>query len=102
MQDHLKNMLNEIQSGTAQLLDVREQGEWDMGHLKLAVLAPLSELSEEKLPEGLDLAKRTYLHCRSGQRVRSAAPILEDMGFADVIPLHEGFDELVEEGFAEA
>ena len=42
---------------------------------------------------------KTYLHCRSGQRVHMAAPLLEDLGIGEVIPLDEGFVELVTEGF---
>jgi rhodanese-related sulfurtransferase len=98
MQEHLAEMQAEIKSGTAQLLDVREQEEWDEGHLKSATLVPLSKLNEGESPS-VDANVKTYLHCRSGGRVHMAAPILADMGFSDVIPLNEGFEELVQEGF---
>ncbi len=98
MLDHLQEMLNEIKAGTAQLFDVREQNEWDLGHLKLASLVPLTQLNEGALPDQHDTGKKTYLHCRSGVRVQMAAPLLQDLGFQEVIPLSEGYDELVQEG----
>lgn len=102
MQDHLEVLQKELESGEAQLFDVREQGEWDAGHLTQAKLVPLSALDGGAEPEGVDKDKKTYLHCRSGQRVMMAAPLLESMGFSEVIPLQEGFDDLVSEGFSEA
>lgn len=104
MQEHLKEMLEEVNSGKAVLFDVREIDEWEEGHLTLAKWVPLSTLRNYELPEGMEFDKsvKTYLHCRSGQRVQMAAPILEEIGFDDVIPLSEGFDELVDEGLQEA
>lgn len=102
MQDHLKTMADELAAGQAQLLDVRELPEWEAGHLTQAKLVPLSELSEEKIDEAINKSLKTYIHCRSGNRVMQAAPILDDMGFEEVIALQEGFDDLVSEGFEEA
>lgn len=98
----LDTIKKELASGDAQLFDVREQEEWDAGHLKDAALVPLSSLNEGACLVDLDKSKKVYLHCRSGQRVLSAAPILEDLGFDSVTPLGEGFDALVSEGFEEA
>ena len=95
----LDDVKDQIEDGDAQLLDVREQDEWDAGHLSEATLVTLSSLSEGKAPEGLDKAKTTYIHCRSGRRVLQAAPILESMGFETVVPLDEGFEALMAEGF---
>lgn len=98
MEPHLEKMLAELKEGKAQLFDVREIEEWEMGHLKNAQLVPLSTLMSGKLPEEFNKNIHTYLHCRSGNRVHAAAPILQDMGFKNIIPLNEGFAELVEEG----
>ena len=59
-------------------------------------------LRDYEAPEGLDHSKKTYIHCRSGQRVQVAAPLLEEIGFSDVTALDEGFMELADEGFEEA
>ena len=98
----LDDIKAEINNGAAQLFDVREADEWAAGHLIKAVHVPLSGLKNDVVPEGLDKSKKTYLHCRSGARVQVAAPILEDLGFDEVEPLAEGFDELVDEGFDQA
>lgn len=99
MKAHLEQMKEELDAGTAQLLDVREFNEWQEGHLKQALFAPLSNLEAGDEPDDVDLELKTYLHCRSGRRVYMAAPLLEDLGISEVVPLDEGFDELVSEGF---
>jgi len=97
--EHLETLKKELAAGTAQLLDVREFNEWQAGHLKSAQFVPLSALEGFQEPDDAESDIKTYIHCRSGQRVRRAAPILEEMGFDEVIALSEGFDELVEAGF---
>lgn len=102
MTDKIKDIVEELNRGEAQLFDVREIDEWRAGHLVQAELVPLSGLQLGQLPAEFDKAKKTYLHCRSGVRVYSAAPILEQMGFAAVVPLDEGFEELVTQGVERA
>jgi rhodanese-related sulfurtransferase len=97
--DHLDIMRQELAAGEAQLLDVREFNEWQAGHLKGAIFAPLSQLEAFQEPDDAEMDKKTYIHCRSGGRVRMAKPLLEEMGFENVISLSEGFDQLVFEGF---
>jgi rhodanese-related sulfurtransferase len=95
----LDEMKEAVESGRAQLLDVREEEEWEMGHLEVANFVPLSSLNEGECPEGLDKTMTTYIHCRSGKRVLQAAPLLTKMGFKKIIPLEEGFEALLGEGF---
>jgi len=103
--DSLKTVKKRVESKTAALLDIREVAEWNEGHLKLAVLIPLSELKKEspstkvkKALEALDKSEPVYFHCRSGRRVLTAAPLLKKMGF-DVRPLKAGFEDLRQSGF---
>jgi phage shock protein E len=89
----------------AVLLDVREKDEWDDGHLKDAMPAPISALKTadgakrclEKLPKG----KIVYTHCAVGGRALAAAKVLRQHGI-DVRPLKAGYDDLVEAGFEKA
>ncbi|NQZ57907.1 MAG: rhodanese-like domain-containing protein [Lentisphaeraceae bacterium] len=97
--NHLDTLKEELAAGTAQLLDVREFGEWQDGHLKQALFSPLSSLEGFQEPDDAEMDVKTYVHCRSGNRVKTAVPILEELGFEEVIGLDEGFAELVENGF---
>jgi rhodanese-related sulfurtransferase len=97
--NHLEILKQELADGSAQLLDVREFNEWQAGHLAQAQFVPLSQLEGYQEPDDADMDVKTYIHCRSGQRVQLAKPILEEMGFEEVIALAEGFDALATFGF---
>ncbi|MBP90618.1 MAG: hypothetical protein CMJ64_28565 [Planctomycetaceae bacterium] len=106
--DSLADVKKLLADKTAMLIDVREQGEWDAGHLVAAKLLPLSALrreSSDKLPaivsEIIPRNKIIYCHCRSGGRVLAATPILERLGY-DIRPLNVGFSALAAEGFETA
>jgi rhodanese-related sulfurtransferase len=94
-----------IASRKAILVDVREQPEWDEGHIKDAVFLPLSELRKGAVPkevaQSLPKEKVIYCHCRSGVRCLSAAEILKELGY-DVRPLKPGYRDLVDAGFPRA
>jgi acetyl esterase/lipase/rhodanese-related sulfurtransferase len=86
----------------AVLIDVREQKEWDEGHLQGAKLLPLSALnagtySKDALPKD----KIAYLHCAAGKRCVTAAEILRKEGY-DVRPLKDGYKSLLTSGFQKA
>lgn len=92
-----------LENGTAALLDVREQKEWDAGSLKQASLFQLSELGKlldqpEKIKARVPQDKIVYLHCRAGGRAVRAGKALESLGI-DVRPLSLGFGALTKEGF---
>ena len=91
-------MKDELESGEAQLFDVREPNEWAAGHLVDAKHVPLSDLAEGYAPPH-DKALITYLHCAAGVRVHPAAGALQSMGFERVVPLPEGFATLAQWGF---
>lgn len=66
------------------LVDVREQNEFDEGHIPGAILMPYErtgELAESLLPEKDALI---LVYCRSGRRSKIAAAELADMGYSDV------------------
>lgn len=93
-----------LEDGTAILLDVREQAEWNAGHLQQAQLSPLSEMQtheQRKTIDSLGLPKDRiiYTHCRSGVRSMTAAQLLRDFGY-DARALKAGFVDLAKAGFA--
>ncbi len=104
--EHTKDSLDTVRKALAEkkaiLVDVREQAEWDEGHLRDAKLLPLSVLEEEARPETLarvlGKGKVVYAHCRSGHRCLEAADILRKQGY-DVRPLKAGYEELLKAGF---
>jgi rhodanese-related sulfurtransferase len=91
-----------IKDKKAILLDVREQSEWDEGHLKDAKLLPLSKLKKADAKD-LDLPKDKviYTHCRAGSRSLQAAELLQKLGF-DVRALKPGYKDLLDAGFPQA
>jgi rhodanese-related sulfurtransferase len=111
--EHTKDSLDKVKQAVkdkkAVLVDVREQKEWDMGHVEGAVLAPLTELSKaekkkelsEKLAKQLPKDKVIYCHCARGRRALLAGDILKELGY-DVRSLKPGYAELIKEGFPEA
>ena len=74
----------------AVFIDVREQDEWDAGHIEGAVFAPLSEMLEGRYPE-FPKDKTLVVYCRSGQRSQSAISILHAKGYQDCINMSDGY-----------
>jgi len=71
-----------------QLLDVREHGEWDLGHIPGSLFHPWHELDE--LPAGLDPERPVAVLCASGERAATAASLLQRLGVARVTHVTEG------------
>ena len=66
------------------VLDVREQHEYDEGHIPGAILIPYTEIenrAEEELP---DKNKLILVYCRSGRRSKIAAESLAKLGYTNV------------------
>jgi len=66
------------------ILDVREDYEYEEGHIKDAILIPyekINELAEEMLP---DKSQEILVYCRSGRRSKIAAESLVNLGYTDV------------------
>lgn len=72
-----------VQDESIQLIDVREQYEYEEGHIPGAWLLPLSEI-EQKADEILQRDKKYYVYCRSGQRSSTAVRKLNAIGYKDV------------------
>jgi phage shock protein E len=89
----------EIQDGKAVLIDVREQQEWDGGHVKGATLVPSSSIKDGKADlTALPKDKTIYTYCASGKRAQASATMLKDKGY-QATPLKDGFSGLSQNGF---
>ena len=71
-----------------QLIDVREQFEWDIARIPGARLVPLATLPD--VVETLDRDREVVVYCKGGSRSRAAATHLADAGFARVANLTGG------------
>ena len=71
-----------------QLIDVREQFEWDIARIPGARLVPLATLPD--LVETLDRNREVVVYCKGGSRSRAAATHLADAGFPRVTNLTGG------------
>ncbi len=71
-----------------QVLDVREQGEWDAGHIPDSVHEPYHDI--RAVPEGIDPSAPVAVICGSGQRSAVAASLLQRYGAEQVIHVVEG------------
>jgi molybdopterin/thiamine biosynthesis adenylyltransferase/rhodanese-related sulfurtransferase len=81
------------------LLDVREQDEWDEGHLPGAVHIPRGNLEsrvEQTLP---DRDTPVLVYCAGGSRSAFAAKTLEELGYETVWSLAGGFTDWKRNGF---
>src|SRR2546425_6985345 len=82
------------------IVDVREQNEWEQGHIPGAVHVPRSYL--ESRFEGVepDRTKRIVLYCASGQRSALAANTLEELlGYEHVASMNGGFTLWKDRGY---
>ena len=67
------------------ILDVREQEEYDQGHIPGAILIPheeIAEKAEEVLPDKNQLI---LVYCRSGRRSKIAAESLVELGYTNIL-----------------
>jgi len=73
-------LVEALKNGAVALVDVREQNEWDAGHVEGATLHPLSAFDPETLPRD----KPIVLICRSGNRSMTALTRARAAGFTDI------------------
>ena len=67
------------------LVDVREEFEWEQGHITGAVHVAKSYLEQGIESDVPDRSRPVVLYCKNGIRALRAKPILRQLGFVDVM-----------------
>jgi rhodanese-related sulfurtransferase len=88
----------EAASGRSLFVDVRQNEEWQHGHIEGAVRAPrgllefLADPASPRHDEALDPARRVIVVGHSGTRAALAGHTLQTLGYADVALLEGGLE----------
>jgi rhodanese-related sulfurtransferase len=79
------------------IVDVREDREWNLGHLPRAVHMSRGTL-EGKIETAIPRDRKVILYCASGNRSALAADMLQQMGYRDVASMSGGFKGWIDAG----
>ena len=91
--DELQALIEARESGiiTFKLIDVREEMEWKIGHIKNAdKLIPTSSFYPSLEKSNLDKDENIILYCHVGSRSAHVAKIMKDMGYTKLGNLTHG------------
>jgi molybdopterin/thiamine biosynthesis adenylyltransferase/rhodanese-related sulfurtransferase len=88
-----------IESGEPVVVDVREQDEWDEGHIAGAIHIPRGHLESRIERLAPDPSRPVVVYCSAGNRSAFAAKTLTDLGYEDVVSLAGGFTDWKRNGF---
>ena len=81
-QEEAKEMMD---SQEVIILDVREQDEYDSGHIPDAVLLPVGTIDETTAAEVIpDKDSTVLVYCRSGNRSKTASAALAELGYTGI------------------
>lgn len=81
-QEESKNMMD---TQEAIVLDVREQDEFDAGHIPGAVLLPVGTITKDTAAAVIpELDSVVLVYCRSGNRSKNASQTLADLGYTGI------------------
>src|SRR5881396_2179233 len=88
-----------IESGEPVVVDVREQEEWDEGHIPGAVHVPRGHLESRIERTAPDPTRPILVYCSAGNRSAFAAKTLGELGYDEVTSLAGGFTDWKRNGF---
>jgi molybdopterin/thiamine biosynthesis adenylyltransferase/rhodanese-related sulfurtransferase len=74
----------------ATLIDVREQVEWDAGHIAGSLFIPRGILGEEIAAAVPDHGTEIVVYCRSGARSALGTQLLQQLGYTNVVNMAGG------------
>ena len=81
-QEEAREMMDSRQ---AIILDVREQDEYDSGHIPASVLLPVGTITKDTAAAAIpELDSTVLVYCRSGNRSKTASQALADLGYTNI------------------
>ena len=89
----------ELLARDALFLDVREQGEWDLGHVPEALHIPFGVLEDRVSDELPDREREVVVYCAHGRRSLAALATLRALGYERSRHLSDGFEEWEKSGY---
>jgi sulfur-carrier protein adenylyltransferase/sulfurtransferase len=89
-----------LESGDPVIVDVREQDEWDEGHIPGAIHIPRGNLESRIEAAAPDRGRPLLVYCAAGNRSAFAAKTLDELGYGHVVSLAGGFTDWKRSGFA--
>ncbi len=97
--EQVKTEIAEVDARTARAIDgaawidVREDDEWQQGHIPGATHVPRGYL-ESRIEDAVpDKASPVVVYCAAGARSAFAAKTLTELGYTNVVSLHGGFTD---------
>ena len=88
-----------IENDDPVIVDVREQDEWDEGHIPGAIHIPRGYLESRIEGAAPDRSRQILLYCSAGNRSAFAAKTLQDLGYDESVSLAGGFTDWKRNGF---
>jgi molybdopterin/thiamine biosynthesis adenylyltransferase/rhodanese-related sulfurtransferase len=79
----------ELARGGYRVIDVREQSEWDAGHVGGATLLPMREVPDRIAEVAPDRDAPILLHCASGARSARVAAWMAQSGYTNVVNMKD-------------
>ena len=86
----VQELSSRLQGDAVQVLDVRRESEWEVGHINGADWYPLDRF-KASLPS-IDPKRPLAVHCKSGYRSVIACSLLQRAGYNNIVNVIGGFD----------
>ena len=83
MDINTETVYSEVDNKDVYIIDVREDYEYDSGHIENAINIPVSEINKIKRNE-ISLDSVVIVYCKSGNRSSKAADMLLKLGYKNV------------------
>lgn len=90
----------QLENKDVTLIDIREQGEWDQGHIKGSIHIPRGYLELQIETHISDRNRPIAITCAGGVRSLLGARDLETMGYTNVVSVAGGFNGWKNAGYA--